>query len=271
MASSDEQFMQARRNPNFHQLELKSLIEALEERKELVTGELGKTYKTIADQWKGWEEVAVRVNSVGLGLTRSVKSVKDKWVTFKSRSKTKALEYNKALKRSGGSTVSRPPLTDLERRALALARLASPSNLRVTDSETTSNNIIESLNAQKESKSGIQLITLPLNPANFSSTNNNNNNKQNIGLSFCSTEKINVSSEPPSKVCKTSSSKDIAETLQDIRDLQQKQLDLQEKMFDSQVTFQQEVVKLLRQKVHLSTAKLQLYASKCGLTLDVQK
>ncbi|GAB6028893.1 hypothetical protein CHUAL_004692 [Chamberlinius hualienensis] len=77
------------RRPNFLPSEVEKLVSALEQRRELVTGELGGVYKSQADLRKGWDEVTRAVNSIGRSM-RTVAEIREKWMHLKCRTKKKA-------------------------------------------------------------------------------------------------------------------------------------------------------------------------------------
>lgn len=111
------------RRPNFLPEEVEMLVASLEDRRELVTGELGGMYATSADLRKAWEEVTDAVNSVGC-MKRTITEIKEKWMCLKCRTKKKAQAYLRLDARGspdgGGNGVKREPLTPMEERVIDL-------------------------------------------------------------------------------------------------------------------------------------------------------
>lgn len=100
------------------------LVSLLEERRELVTGEVGGTYATSSDLRKAWEEVTNAVNSVG-GMRRTIVEIKDKWMCLKCRTKKKAqaLQLRRSPQQPGVDLDLLPkkePLTAVEERIIEL-------------------------------------------------------------------------------------------------------------------------------------------------------
>lgn len=106
------------RSHNFTNDEMHALLSCLESMKGLIMADGGPEYKTAEDQRKGWEYIACIVNSVGDGTERSAKTVKNKWVDLKYRTKKKVAMYNRKVRTGDGTPTLK--LNDIEERVLGL-------------------------------------------------------------------------------------------------------------------------------------------------------
>ncbi|KAL2091627.1 hypothetical protein ACEWY4_013890 [Coilia grayii] len=67
-----------------------------------------------------WMEITCRVNAVGQGYTRTVEEVHIKWRDFSGITKKKAASPRMEREKTGGGSISLPPLTPNEERVLAV-------------------------------------------------------------------------------------------------------------------------------------------------------
>lgn len=108
------------RYTNYSPEELEMLIQCLEEKKYLVSSELGAHCHTAQELKKEWENVAQRVSSVGLGSERTASQIKTKWSDLIYRVKQKFVKEKKSGQKTGGGPLNFEFLTPLEERMLSL-------------------------------------------------------------------------------------------------------------------------------------------------------
>ncbi|KFM57025.1 Myb-related transcription factor, partner of profilin, partial [Stegodyphus mimosarum] len=108
------------RSTNFSMKELEVLVTSLESYKELITGELGKSYANINEQKEAWEEIATIVSSVALGVKRTGIQVKNKWTDLKCRTRKKAAKIKNNYLCTGGGPPAKEKLTSIEEKVLSL-------------------------------------------------------------------------------------------------------------------------------------------------------
>ncbi len=106
------------RSQHFSSEEMHALLSCLESMKGLIMAYEGSGYKTYEEQRKGWEYITCIVNSVGDGPERSSKTVKNKWIDLKYRTKKKFSIHNQQLRMGNGTP--KVGLSDIEERVLKL-------------------------------------------------------------------------------------------------------------------------------------------------------
>ncbi|XP_063043018.1 myb-related transcription factor, partner of profilin-like [Engraulis encrasicolus] len=107
------------RNPTFTPQELNVLVDEVEKRREVIFSKFKSTV-TNADKNRAWEEVADRVNAVGLGYKRKAELVRKKWRDYSSNTKVKAAALRREQQRTGGGPPSAEGLSPLEERVLGV-------------------------------------------------------------------------------------------------------------------------------------------------------
>ena len=90
------------RSQRFTNEEVSMILTCLERTPELVSGELGKSFKTFNEMKDAWESIANLIAPFGLGAKRSGEEVKNKWIDFKCRTKKKAAEIDNDINGAGG-------------------------------------------------------------------------------------------------------------------------------------------------------------------------
>ncbi|XP_035233996.1 myb-related transcription factor, partner of profilin-like isoform X1 [Stegodyphus dumicola] len=130
------------RSSNFSVRELEVLVNSLESYKELVSGELGKSYANLNEQKEAWSEIAEILNSVGLGVKRTGQQVKNKWIDLKSRTKKKAAKIKNNHFGTGGGPSTNMKLSYVEEKVLALIGKTCVEGITSLEFDTSAQYII---------------------------------------------------------------------------------------------------------------------------------
>ncbi|KAL2091535.1 hypothetical protein ACEWY4_013798 [Coilia grayii] len=109
------------RKPNFTSQELNVLVDEVEKRRLVLFSKL-KNSVTNVEKKEAWQEVADRVNSVGLGYRRDGANVRNKWRDYSSMVKCKAAALRREQQKTGAGRSTVPDLTPW--RSASLASLA---------------------------------------------------------------------------------------------------------------------------------------------------
>ncbi|XP_063050321.1 myb-related transcription factor, partner of profilin-like [Engraulis encrasicolus] len=107
------------KKPTFTAQELDVLVDEVERKRLLLFSKFKNTI-TNADKKAAWEEVAQRVNAVGLGYNRTAEMVRNKWRDYSSVTKRKAAALRREQQRTGGGTHSVESLSPIEERVLGV-------------------------------------------------------------------------------------------------------------------------------------------------------
>ncbi|KAK0146629.1 hypothetical protein N1851_014026 [Merluccius polli] len=107
-----------RRAFNFSQDELEALVQAVEDRKNVLFGKFSMTV-TSQSKDRNWKEVADSVSAV-CGMLRTVESTKKKWSSLASDAKIRGVLQRRDQAKTGAGLPEVKPLTSLEEKILAV-------------------------------------------------------------------------------------------------------------------------------------------------------
>ena len=93
--------MLKKKSANFTKTEIDMMVMAIESRRGVLFGKLGVGLSAEMKK-KAWEEVAAKVNEVGVGEMRTEKAVRKKWTDMSSLTKKKESARRREMKVTGG-------------------------------------------------------------------------------------------------------------------------------------------------------------------------